>query len=43
MEWIGSALDNGLTVEYVERRPAFNSLRGDDRYRGLVEKHLNQG
>jgi serine/threonine-protein kinase len=36
MQWIAKALDNGLTVEWIERRPTFNGLRTDVRYRELV-------
>ncbi len=43
VEWIGTALDNGLTVDWFERTPAFNSLREDDRYRELVQQSMNQG
>jgi serine/threonine protein kinase len=43
VEWIGMALDNGLTVDWVERTPSFNSLREDDRYRELVRQSTNRG
>ena len=43
LDWIRAAFDGGLAVDYVERRPGFNNLRDDDRYRELVENHLNQG
>ena len=41
MEWLAQALDNGLTVDWIERRPSFNSLRSDVRYRELVEQSTN--
>jgi serine/threonine-protein kinase len=43
VRWIGTALDNGLTVDWFERTPAFNSLREDDRYRKLVQQSMNRG
>ena len=43
VEWIGTALDNGLTVDWIKRRPSFNSLREDDRYRELVQQSMNRG
>jgi hypothetical protein len=36
-------LDNGLTVDWIERRPTFNGLRTDVRYRELVEQSTNRG
>jgi len=41
VEWIGTALDSGLAVDWIERRPSFNSLREDDRYRELVQQSMN--
>ena len=41
--WIGKALDNGLAVEWIKRRPSFNSLRQDDRYREFVQRSTNRG
>jgi len=43
VEWIGTALDNGLAVEWIKRRPSFNSLRQDDRYMDFVQQSTNRG
>lgn len=43
VEWIGTALNNGLDVGWIENRPSFNGLREDDRYRELVEKITTRG
>jgi len=43
VEWIGTALDNGLAVDWIERRPSFNSLREDNRYREFVQQFMNRG
>jgi predicted Zn-dependent protease len=43
MAWLAKALDNGLTVDWIERRPTFNGLRTDVRYRELVEQSTNRG
>jgi serine/threonine-protein kinase len=43
VQWIGTALDNGLTVNWIERRPSFNSLREDVRYRKIVRQSANRG
>jgi tetratricopeptide (TPR) repeat protein/TolB-like protein len=39
LAWLGAALDGGLAVDYVERRPSFNRLRGDNRFKSMLEKH----
>jgi len=39
VEWIGRALHNGLAVDWIERRPSFNSLREDERFKSMLEKH----
>jgi serine/threonine-protein kinase len=43
MEWIAKALGNGLTVDWIERRPSFNGLRTDVRYRELIQQSVNRG
>ena len=43
VDWIGMALANGLAVRWIERRPSFNSLREDVRYRELVQLSTNRG
>ena len=43
VEWIGAALDNGLAVDWIKRRPSFNSLRQDDRYMDFVRQSTNRG
>ncbi len=43
VEWIGIALDNGLTIDWIERRPSFNNLRQDDRYRELIRQSTGRG
>ena len=39
LEWIGRALDNGLSVENLERKPSLNRLREDPRYTELVQEN----
>jgi hypothetical protein len=36
IEWIGKALEAGLEADWIDRRPSFNSLREDPRYRQMV-------
>jgi len=43
VEWIGTALDSGLAVDWIKRRPSFNSLRQDDRYMDFVRQSTNRG
>jgi len=37
LEWIGSALDQGLTVEWIEERPSLSRLEEDSRFRRLID------
>jgi tetratricopeptide (TPR) repeat protein len=43
VEWIGKALGNGLGVDWIERRPTFNELRNEPRFRELVQRSSNRG
>jgi len=43
VEWIGTALNSGLTEDWIKRRPSFNNLRQDDRYMDLVRQSTNRG
>ena len=43
VEWLGTALANGLPVDWVESRPSFNSLREDERYRELAKNLSDRG
>jgi tetratricopeptide (TPR) repeat protein/TolB-like protein len=43
IEWIAAALTNDLPVDWIENRPSFNNLREDERYRELLERHINRG
>ncbi len=43
VEWIGTALANGLAEDWIKRRPSFNNLRQDDRYMDFVRQTTNRG
>jgi len=38
IEWLGRALNDGLDIKWLERRPSFNSLRSDERFLEIVQK-----
>jgi serine/threonine-protein kinase len=42
LEWLAKALENGLSVDWIDRRPSFNSLRADPRYREMVRRSSNR-
>jgi serine/threonine-protein kinase len=43
IDWIATALAGELPPEWIERRPSFNSLREDERYRELIDRQFNRG
>ncbi len=38
LEWLGRALDNGVTVEQLERMPSLDELRKDPRFTELTNR-----
>jgi hypothetical protein len=39
IDWLATALHGGLTVDWIKRRPSFNRLWEDDRFRNLIGQH----
>ncbi len=43
IEWIGAALEAGIEPNWIDRRPSFNRLRDDARFREIVNRSTNRG
>ncbi len=39
IDWLIRSIENGFSVEDINRNPAFNDLRGDARYIDFIQKH----